>query len=148
MGRYMGLDYGSKTVGVALSDPLKLIASPLVTIEREREGKMRPTYRRITELCRENDVELIVVGDPLNMDGSAGERAKKSREFADELSLRLLKEGLEIQVVMCDERLTTVSADEILDEAEIRPSERKAYIDKIAAAFILEEFMKGQKENG
>lgn len=145
MGRWMGLDFGAKTVGVALTDPGKTIASPLETIVREREGKIRPTYRRILDLVKTEDVERIVVGDPLNMDGTAGERADKSRKFAEELRYKLCMEGLEVPVELCDERLTTVGADEILSEAEVRKEDRKTYIDKIAAALILEEYMRAQQ---
>lgn len=148
MGRIIGLDFGAKTVGVAVSDPLKIIASPLETIVRERENKLRPTYRRIIEIAAENEAETIVVGDPVNMDGSRGERAEKSAAFAEELEYRLMCEGMDIPVVMWDERLTTVSADEVLSEAEVASRDRKTYIDKIAAAFILEDWMKNNgKEN-
>ena len=148
MGRIIGLDFGSKTVGVAVSDPMKVIASPMETIVRERESKMRPTYRRILEIASQMEAETIVVGEPLNMDGSRGERARKSAAFADELMYRLKCEGMDIPVVLWDERLTTVSADEILSEAEIPSGDRKTYIDKIAAAFILEDWMKNnRKEN-
>ena len=142
----MGLDYGSKTVGVALSDPFGTIASPLETITRDREGKLRETFRRIAEIVREQEVERIVVGDPVNMDGTAGERAQKSREFAENLRYRLTCEGLSVPVLLCDERLTTVGADEILDEAGVPKRERKTYIDKIAAALILEQCLKERKE--
>ena len=82
MGRLMGLDFGSKTTGVAWTDPMKVIVSPLETITREKEGKIRPTLRRITELVLEQDVEQIVVGNPLHMDDSESELSQKSREFA------------------------------------------------------------------
>ncbi|MCQ2400887.1 MAG: Holliday junction resolvase RuvX [Lachnospiraceae bacterium] len=146
MGRIIGLDFGSKTVGVAVSDPMKVIASPLETIVRDRESKMRPTYRRILEIASQTEAEIIVVGDPVNMDGSRGERAEKSAAFAEELRYRLECEGMDIPVVMWDERLTTISADEILSEAEVAVKDRKTYIDKIAAAFILEDWMKNNRK--
>ena len=142
MKRLMGLDFGSKTIGVAVSDPLNLIASPLETIVREKENKLRPSFRRIAELAEEYDAGTIVVGLPLNMDDSRGERAEKTEAFAKELMRRLEAEGLDIPVVMWDERLTTVSADEILEEAQVEHSRRKQYIDRIAAAIILDEYMK------
>jgi putative Holliday junction resolvase len=145
MGRLLGLDYGSKTTGVALTDPLQMIASPLETIKREKEGKLRPTLRRITELAAANEVERIVLGYPLNMDDSRGERAQKTEEFKALLERRLEAEGLEIPVTLWDERLSTVDADAVLEEAEVAASERKQYIDKIAAAFILEDYMKNRK---
>ena len=147
MKRIMGLDFGAKTTGVALSDPLQTIASPIETIVREKEGKLRPTYRRIVELVRENEVGLIVVGLPLNMDDSKGERALKAELFADDIRHRLEAERLDAEVVMWDERLSTVGADEILEEARVVSSERKQYIDKIAAALILEDYMKNRKDN-
>ena len=138
----MGLDYGSKTIGVAMSDPLGLIVSPLETITREKEGKIRSSLRRITELAGKNAVEKIVLGLPLNMDGSRGERAEKACEFKNMLERRLEAEKLSIPVVLWDERLSTKEADEILANAEVARSERKRYIDRIAAAVILEDYMK------
>ena len=144
MGRLMGLDFGSKTTGVALSDPTQMIASPLETIPREKEGKIRPTLRRITELAASEGVELIVLGYPLNMDDTRGERAEKTEEFKALLERRLEAEQLSVPVVLWDERLSTVDADEVLEEAGIAATERKQYIDKIAAAFILEDYMKNR----
>lgn len=141
LGRILGLDFGSKTTGTALSDPLKTIASPFETIKRDKEGKLRPTLRRIVEIAVQNDVELIVLGEPLNMDDTRGERAEKSAEFKKMLEHRLEMDGLNIPVVLWDERLSTVGADEILEESGIVSSERKQYIDKIAAALILEDYM-------
>ena len=141
LGRILGLDFGSKTTGTALSDPLKTIALPFETIKRDKEGKLRPTLRRIVEIAVQNDVELIVLGEPLNMDDTRGERAEKSAEFKKMLEHRLEMDGLKIPVVLWDERLSTVGADEILEESGIVSSERKQYIDKIAAALILEDYM-------
>lgn len=141
MGRILGLDFGSKTTGTALSDLLKTIASPFETIKRDKEGKLRPTLRRIVEIAVQNDVELIVLGEPLNMDDTRGERAEKSAEFKKMLEHRLEMDGLKIPVVLWDERLSTIGADEILEESGIVSSERKQYIDKIAAALILEDYM-------
>ena len=141
LGRILGLDFGSKTTGTALSDPLKTIASPFETIKRDKEGKLRPTLRRIVEIAVQNDVELIVLGEPLNMDDTRGERAEKSAEFKKMLEHRLEMDGLKIPVVLWDERLSTIGADEILEESGIVSSERKQYIDKIAAALILEDYM-------
>ncbi len=134
--RIMGLDYGSKTVGVALTDPLGITAQPLETITRESENKLRRTLARLEAIVSEYHVDSIVLGLPVNMDGSVGDRAVKSLEFKEKLEKRL-----QIPVVMQDERLTTVEADAILDEMRVPHSERKQYIDKIAAAFILEDYM-------
>ena len=142
LGRLMGLDYGSKTTGIALSDPTQLIASPYETVTREKEGKIRPTLRRIIELAVSQDVERIVLGYPLNMDDTRGERAEKTEEFKALLERRLEAEQLDIPVVLWDERLSTAGADEVLEESGVAAAERKRYIDKIAAAFILEDYMK------
>ena len=145
----MGLDYGSRTVGVALSDELGLIASPYETVTREKEGKLRPTLRRILEICRDEGVDRIILGLPLNMDGSRGERAEKTEAFRELLRSRLLSEGMEPDIILWDERLSTVGAMEILEESGVPVSERKTYVDKIAASLILEDYMKnGDKSNG
>ena len=138
----MGLDYGAKTVGVALTDPSGTIVSPEETITRDKENKLRPTLRRITELVREKQVEEIVLGEPLNMDDSRGERAEKTDAFAVLLKKRLEDEGLSVKLTLWDERLSTVSADEILEESGVKKQDRKQYIDRIAAALILEDYMK------
>ena len=147
MKRLMGLDFGSKTIGVAISDPLNVIASPLETIVREKENGLRSSFRRIAALAAEYEVGMIVIGLPLNMDDSRGERAIKTEAFAGELARRLEAEGLDIPVELWDERLSTVSADEILEETRVEHSRRKQYIDRIAAAIILEDYMKNKVPN-
>ena len=139
--RLMGLDFGSKTVGVALSDPTGLIASPLEIIEREREDKLRKTFSRIEELIEEYKVTKIVLGLPLNMDSSEGERVRKTQEFKEALERRT---GLEI--VFWDERLSTVEAHDIMTEAGVKGIDRKKFVDKIAASIILQGYMDSQKE--
>lgn len=134
--RILGLDYGSATVGVAVNDGLGLTVQPVETIVRKEENKLRRTCARIEELVREYEVSLLVLGLPLNMDGSEGERVEKTRAFGDMLARRT---GL--PVVYQDERLTTEAADEILSESGIRRRDRKAYIDQIAAVLILEEYL-------
>ena len=131
--RIMGLDYGTKTVGVAISDALGLTAQGIETIERKEENKLRRTCARIEELIREYEVEKIVLGFPKHMNNDVGERAEKSLEFKAMLERRT---GLE--VVMWDERLTTVAAERTLIESKVRREDRKKYIDKIAAVFILQ----------
>lgn len=138
--RVMGLDYGDKTVGVALSDALLITAQPLVTIERERWNKLRKTYQQLETIIADNEVEKIVVGKPLNMNGTEGERVERTRAFIEELSKRT---GLEI--VEVDERLTTVEADRILADTGVAASGRKEYIDKMAAAIILQSYLDGLK---
>ncbi|MGI6080156.1 MAG: Holliday junction resolvase RuvX [Candidatus Avilachnospira sp.] len=141
--RVLGLDYGSKTVGVALTDEMGIIASPLETIERDMESKIRPTLRRIEELVHKYEVSFIVLGYPVKMSGEVGERALKTEEFKVLLEKRL---GESVPVRLWDERLSTADAREILDESGIKRSEQKKYIDKIAAALILEDYMKNSKD--
>ena len=132
----MGLDYGSKTVGVAISDPLGFTAQGIETIDRKEENKLRKTLARIEELAKEYQVETIVLGLPKNMNNTLGERAEKTLEFKEMLERRT---GLPI--VMWDERLTTVEAERTLIESNVRREDRKKYIDKIAAVFILQGYL-------
>lgn len=132
----MGLDYGTKTVGVAISDALGLTAQGVETIERKEENKLRRTLARIEELVKEYEVERIVLGFPKHMNNDIGERAEKALEFRDMLVRRT---GLE--VIMWDERLTTVEAERTLIESRVRRENRKKYIDKIAAVFILQGYL-------
>lgn len=134
--RIMGLDYGSKTVGVAVSDPLGLTAQGIETICRKEENKLRKTLARIEELVKEYKVEKIVLGLPKHMNNDLGERAEKSLEFQEMLMRRT---GLE--VVMWDERLSTASAERTLIESQVRREDRKKYVDKIAAVFILQGYL-------
>ena len=137
--RIMGLDYGDKTVGVAISDELLITAQPLLTIERERWNKLRKTYQQLEKIIEENNVEKIVLGRPLNMNATEGERVERTNAFAEELSRR---SGLEI--IWIDERLTTAQADRILKETGVAISGRKEYIDKMAAAIILQTYLDTQ----
>ena len=134
--RILGLDYGSKTVGVAVSAPLGLTAQGLETIWRKQENKLRQTLARIEELVSEYHVETIVVGYPKNMNNTVGERAEKALEFKEMLERRT---GL--PVVMWDERLTTVEANRTLMEANVRRENRKQYLDELAAVFILQGYL-------
>ena len=132
----MGLDFGSKTVGVAVSDPLFLAATPVEIIRRDHPNKLRKTLARIEALILEYDVGKIILGNPLMLSGDEGERVRLTNEFADSLRRRT---GLE--VIMEDERLTTVEADEIMDEAGVPKNEHKKYVDMIAAQLILQSYM-------
>ena len=140
--RTLGLDYGSKTVGVAVTDPLGLTAQGVEIIRRQKENHLRKTYQRIKELCEQYDVEKIVLGLPLNMDDTMGDRAEKTLEFKKELERRL-----SVPVLLVDERLTTVEAIEIMDDAGIKVSEREKYVDMIAATIILQDYMNSQENN-
>ncbi len=134
--RIMGLDFGSKTVGVAVSDPLFLSAQGLETIRRKSPGKLRQTLARLEELIAEYEVERIVLGYPKNMDNTEGERCERTLEFRDQLVRRT---GLE--VILRDERLTTVMAEKTLAEENIRGEDRKEYSDTLAAVYILQEYL-------
>ena len=134
--RIMGLDFGSVTVGVAISDELLLTAQGIETIRRKKENQLRQTLQRIEELIQEYGVEQIVLGYPKNMDNSIGERAQKSEEFAEDLRRRT---GL--PVVLWDERLTTVAAHRVLDQGAVGLSKKMQVVDKLAAVFILQGYL-------
>lgn len=138
--RIIGLDFGSKTVGVAVSDELLITAQGVEIITRKSQSKLRQTLARIEELIREYGVEKIVLGFPKNMNNTEGERCEKTLEFKEMLERRT---GLE--VVLWDERLTTVAADRAMMEAGIRRENRKEYVDQIAATFILQGYLDYQK---
>ena len=134
--RILGLDYGSKTVGVAVSDPLGFTAQGVEIIRRKSENKKRQTLARIEELIAQYQVEEIVLGLPKNMNNTLGDRAEKSLELKETLERRT---GL--PVVMWDERLTTVSANRVLMETGVRRENRKEHVDEIAAVFILQGYL-------
>ena len=134
--RIMGLDFGTKTVGVAISDSLLITAQGIEIIRREQENKLRQTLARIEALILEYEVTEIVLGLPKNMNNTVGERAEATLVFKEMLERRT---GL--NVTMWDERLTTVAADNAMMEAGIRREKRKEYVDEIAAIFILQGFL-------
>ena len=134
--RILGLDYGSRTVGVAVSDPLGITAQPVEIIRRKEENKLRRTLARIEELKEEYQAEMFVLGLPKNMNNTLGERADKSLEFKDMLERRT---GL--PVVMWDERLTTVAANRAMMEGGVRRENRGQYVDALAAALILQGYL-------
>lgn len=134
--RIMGLDFGSKTVGVAVSDSLLVTAQGVEIIRRKDENKLRQTLARIEELIVEYEVEEIVLGLPKNMNATEGVRAELTLEFKDKLERRT---GLPVH--MWDERLTTVAADKTMMEAGVRRENRKKYVDMIAATLILQGYL-------
>ena len=136
MIRIMGLDFGSKTVGVAVSDPLGITAQGIEIVRRTSENKLRKTLARIEELVTEYEVTEIVLGFPKNMNNTIGERAEKSLAFKEMLERRT---GL--PVVMWDERLTTVAANRTLIEGGVRRETRKDYVDMLAAVYILQGYL-------
>ena len=134
--RIMGLDFGSKTVGVAISDPLFLTAQGIEIVRRKSQGKLRQTLARIEELKEEYEVGKIVLGFPKNMNNTEGERVEKTKAFGEMLERRT---GLPVHY--WDERLTTVAAEQILMESGVRRENRKAVIDKVAAGLILQGYL-------
>ena len=134
--RAIGLDFGSKTVGVAISDPLGMTAQGIEIIRRESENKLRRTMARIEELIREYGVDRNVLGLPKNMNNTMGDRAEKSLEFK-----AMLERRTGLPVVMWDERLTTVEANRTLMEGNIRRENRKQYVDQLAAVLILQGYL-------
>ncbi len=141
--RVMGLDYGSKTIGVAISDPLGLTAQGIEIIRREEENKLRKSLRRIEELIKEYQVEEIVLGFPKNMNNTIGERAEKSLQLKE-----ILERRCKLPVIMWDERLTTVEANRTLMESKVRRENRSKYVDMIAAVFILQGYLDSKANPG
>lgn len=134
--RIMGLDYGSVTVGVAISDALGLTAQGIEVIRRKQDNKLRQTLARIEELIKQYEVEKIVLGYPKHLNNTVGERAVKSEEFAEKLTKRT---GLE--VILWDERLTTVAAHQVLDEGGLNYKKKAMVVDKLAAVLILQGYL-------
>ena len=131
--RILGLDVGSKTIGVALSDPLGWTAQGITTIKRTKKEQ---DIEEIRKICKEYSVESIVVGLPKNMNGTIGDSGEKVLNFSEEI-----KESLEIKVEMWDERLTTIAAHKAMLEADLSRGKRKKIVDKIAAIYILQGYL-------
>lgn len=136
MKRIMGLDYGSVTVGVAVSDALLVTAQGIEVIRRKQENKLRQTLARLDELIAEYEIGKIVLGYPKHLNNTIGDRAVKSGEFAEKLRQRT---GLE--VILWDERLTTVAANQVLSEAGLNYEEKARVVDKLAAVLILQGYL-------
>lgn len=139
--RIMGLDYGSKTVGVAVSDALGITAQGVEIIRRKSEKRLRQTLARIDALIEEYQVESIVLGFPKNMNNTVGDRAEKSLEFQ-----KILEKRTGLPVVMWDERLTTVEANRVMTETKVPREDRKKYVDELAAMFILQGYLDYSRE--
>lgn len=129
-GRLLGLDLGTKTIGLALSDILRIVATPLETIKRTKFTK---DAERLLEICEEHSVAALVIGLPLNLDGSEGPRSQATRAFARNLSGKT-----DLPMVFWDERLSTVAVERTLLEADASRKRRAEVIDKMAAGFILQ----------
>ena len=132
----MGLDYGSVTMGVAISDSMLITAQGIEVIRRKEENKLRQTLQRIEQLIKEYEVEQIVLGYPKNMNNSIGERAKKSEDLK-----AMLERRTNLPVVLWDERLTTVSAHNAMIEGNVRREKRAQVVDKVAATLILQSYL-------
>lgn len=134
--RILGLDYGSKTVGVSLSDPFGWTAQGVETIFRKQDENIKPSIARIKELCEENQVKTIVLGFPKNMNNTIGERGEKTITFQ-----KKLEKATGLTVELWDERLSTVAAENLLLEADMSRTKRKTVIDKMAAVYILQGYL-------
>ena len=134
--RIMGLDYGTTTVGVAVSDTMLITAQEVETITRKQANKLRKTYSRIEELAMEYEVERIILGYPKNMNNTEGERAQDTKLFREALERRT-----KLPVILWDERLTTVESERILTQCGVRKANQKKVIDQVAAAIILQSYL-------
>lgn len=133
MERILGLDVGDKTIGVAVSDPLGFTAQGVTTIKRESNKK---DYEAIENLIREYNASKVVVGMPKNMNNTIGPQGEKVIKFAEKM-----KNKFKIELIYIDERMTTMSAERILIEGDVRRENRKKYIDKVAATYILQTYL-------
>ena len=135
MGRIIGIDYGEKRIGVALSDPMRIISSPYTMIEKSAGG-FEAVAAEIAKICREKEVDQIVIGQPLSMNGMRSASTEKAEVFA-----QLLEQKCNLPVVRWDERLSTVSAEKLLIEGNTRRNKRKQLVDKVAAQIILQNYL-------
>lgn len=134
MGRAMALDYGLKRIGIAMTDIMRIMASPFDTIE---SLSLKKNAEKIIEIAKSNDVSTIVVGLPVNMNGTEGEMAETVRKFIEEL-----KAVSDIEIVTVDERLTTAQAERMLvEEGDVSRGKRKGLKDRLAASFILQTYL-------
>lgn len=136
MGRVLGVDYGEKRVGLAISDALGVVATPLGVHTRTRKGD---DVEAVAEICREREIESVVVGHPLNMDGSSGEAVEKVDEFVERLGARI-----DLPIELWDERMSTMSAERVLIEGNMSRQRRKGVVDKLAAQIILQNYLDSQ----
>jgi putative Holliday junction resolvase len=133
MERILGLDVGDKYIGVAVSDLLQLTAQGVTTIKRESKEK---DFKTIEQLLKQYEIKKVVVGLPKNMNGTMGPQSEKVVKFAEKI-----KNKFKIELIYIDERLTTVAAERILIESDVRRENRKKVIDKIAASYILQTYL-------
>lgn len=131
--RKLGVDFGDARIGLAISDPIGFFATGLETYHRKN---LQADLQYIANLIKQKDVDTLVVGLPINMDGTMGVRVDKTKEFCAELS-----ELTDVKIEYCDERLTTVAAEKMLIESDVRREDRKKVIDKVAATMILQNYL-------
>ena len=131
--RILGLDHGTRRIGVAISDELKMIAQPLEWIPAE---PVEDVWQRLVNLTREKEVELILIGMPRNMDGTYGPAAQKVQSF-----ISLLRQNVNVPVKTWDERLTSVQANRVLIQGNMRRQKRKEKVDQMAAAILLQSYL-------
>jgi len=131
VGRVLGIDHGTQRVGLAISDALRIVAHPLEVLPADAD-----TAKRIGDLVREREVDHVVVGLPIGLNGREGEAAAKARELAGEIAAEV-----DVEVEMSDERFTTKTAEEALLEANVKRADRKQVIDKVAAAVMLQQWL-------
>lgn len=135
----MGLDLGDKTIGVALSDSFFITAQAYITIKRKKASL---DIEKLIEIINEKEVNLIIIGLPKNMNNTLGPQAMKVISFVD-----LLKKSTDIEIKYQDERMTTIQSDKVLMDMNVNLKDRKKYVDKIAASFILQTYLDG-RNNG
>ena len=140
VGRILAIDLGERRMGLALSDPLGLTAQGLPTAERRNK---RQDLNFLEVLTRRHHVSRVLIGNPLNMDGSAGPQSAKARAFAEELARRLAPKPVAVE--LWDERLTSVEADQVLDATGVEKAGRKGAVDQMAAALLLQSFLDARR---
>jgi len=135
--RILGLDFGDKTIGVAVSDPFGWTAQGVEIIRRDNPAEFKKSMRRLAELVEQYQAETIVLGYPKNLDGSEGERCVKTKDFSERIKRRFPK----LEVILWDERFSTIAAERSLREAQLSHEKRKSVIDKMAAVHILQGYL-------
>lgn len=138
MNRYMALDVGDKTIGVAVSDPLFIMAQGYTTIFRE---EISNDFEELKKIIEKESISKIVIGFPKNMNNTVGPQGEKVLVFVEDFKVFLVENNFDIEIVMQDERLTTVSAQRVLIEGNMSRKKRKKVIDKVAATYILQSFL-------
>lgn len=134
MERILGLDVGDKTIGVAVSDPLGLTAQGITTIRRN--GSIEKDFKALENIIKQYEINKVVVGFPKNMNNTVGPQGEKTIKFAEKV-----KEKFKLEVILEDERLTTVAAERLLINGDVRRKKRKKIIDKVAATYILQTYL-------